>query len=69
MTTAIVEETNLKRLLKAAIVEVFEERGDLLREAMAEAIEDGGMRRAIQAGERTPTVSRDKVFQILKRAK
>jgi hypothetical protein len=69
MTTVAVDEIKLKRLLKSAIVEVLEERQDLVREAVAEALEEGGLRRAIHEGMRTPTTSRATVFQILKRAK
>ncbi len=69
MTTAAINETKLKRLLKSAIVEVFEERQDLVRDAVAGAMEDGGLRRAIREGMRTPAVSRASVFQLLKRAK
>ena len=61
------EDAKLKRLLKAAVVEVLEERRDLVRDALAEAVEDLGMVRAIQEGSRSPSISRDEVFRILRK--
>ncbi len=63
-----VEERRLKGLLKTAVAEVLEERQDLLRDALRESMEDMAMIRAIQAGEKTPMVSRKKVFWRLERA-
>jgi hypothetical protein len=61
------EETKLKELLKAAVVEVLEEQRDLVRDALADAIEDIGMVRAIKAGLRSKTISRGEVFKILRK--
>jgi hypothetical protein len=66
MTTA--EERRLKVLLKDAVAEVLEERQDILRAALQESLEDMAMLKAIQEGERSPLVSRKKVFQRLSRA-
>jgi len=63
-----VEERRVKVLLKEAVVEVLEERHDLLREAMKESLEDMVMLRAIQDGEKSRLTSRKKVFQRLARA-
>ncbi len=41
---------DLKEAVKAALVEVLDERQDLLREALSEALEDIGMLRAIEEG-------------------
>ncbi len=65
MTPASFNKNELKDLLKAAIVEVLEERRDLLREILEEALEDVGLAYAIQEGESTATASRDAVFEIL----
>lgn len=59
------DEERLKNLLKAAVVEVFEERKDLLHEAVADALEDVALARAIEEGERTKTVTRADVFSVL----
>ena len=63
-----VEERRLKGLLKNAVTEVLEERGDLLRDAVRESFEDVALVRAIQQGEKSPLASRRKIFQRLERA-
>ena len=63
----LTNEAKLKELVKAAVVEVFEERSDLVRDAMAEAVEDLGMFRAIQEGSRSRPISRNHVFRILRK--
>ena len=63
-----VEERRIKVLLKDAVVEVLQERHDLLREALQESLEDLAMLRAIQAGEKSPRISRQRVLQRLERA-
>lgn len=65
MTAA--EERRLKGMLKTAVAEVLEERGDLLRAAVRESFEDVALVRAIQHGEKTPLTSRRKIFQQLER--
>jgi len=61
------DDAKLKRLLKATVVEVLEERRDLVRDALAEAVEDLGMVQAIQEGSRSPSIRRDEVFRILRK--
>ena len=61
------EETKLKKLLKAAMVEVLEERRDLVRDALAHAVEDFVLSRAIEAGSRSKAVNRAEVFKILRK--
>jgi hypothetical protein len=63
-----VEERRIKVLLKDAVVEVLEERQDLLREALQESLEDMALLKAIQQGEKTRLTSRGKIFQRLARA-
>ena len=46
---------------------VLEERGDILREALTEAIEDIALARAIEEGEGSETITRDEVFALLER--
>jgi len=64
----VVEERRLKMLLKVAVTEVLEERQDILRAAVQESLEDAAMLRAIQSGEKSRPVSRNKIFQRLARA-
>jgi hypothetical protein len=55
----------LKGLLKTAVTEVLAERQDLLREALRESLEDMAILRAIQVGEKSPLISRKKIFRRL----
>jgi hypothetical protein len=61
------QETKLKNLLKAALVEVLEERRDLVRDALADAVEDIGLVRAIEAGAKSRAVTRAEVFKVLRK--
>lgn len=63
-----IEERRLKALLKDAVAEVLEERQEILRAAVQESLEDAAMLRAIQYGEKSRPVSRNKIFQRLARA-
>jgi hypothetical protein len=65
MSVATVDEVKLKEVVKTAVLEVFEERRDWLADLLGEALVDIGLGYAIQAGEQTPKVSREEVFQIL----
>lgn len=65
MSIAPSDEEKLKSLFKAAIIEVLEERGDFLREAVEEAIEDIALARAMDEAASGANVSRDEVFEIL----
>jgi len=65
MTSALPEEERLKNIFKSALIEVLEERGDLLREAFEEVIEEVALTRAIEEAEGSPNVSRESVFAIL----
>ena len=59
------EDERLKALFKTALREVLEERKDLLREVIEEALEDIAFARAIEAGQRTEEASRNEVFSLL----
>jgi hypothetical protein len=65
MSTTLIDEAKLKEALKAAIVEVLEERKDLVREVLEEALEDIALARAIEEGEQSELVTRDEVFKAL----
>jgi hypothetical protein len=52
-------------MIKAALVEVLEERQDLLHEAVAQALEDMAFVRAIEEGEGSEPVAREDVFNLL----
>jgi len=65
MPQTTLDETQIKALFKEALVEVLEERKDLLRELIEEIIEDLGMGMAIREGENTEPASREEVFHAL----
>ena len=66
MTAA--EERRIKVLLKDAVVEVLQERHDLLRDALQESLEDVALVKAIQDGEKSRLTNRKRVFQRFARA-
>ncbi len=61
-----IDEARLKKLLKTAVVEVLEERSDLVSDAVAAAVEDLAMVRAIREGSHSGDISRDEVFKTLR---
>ncbi len=61
----LTDEARFKALLKEALLEVLEERRDILYELLADVIEDIAMARAIQEGEITETISKQEVINIL----
>jgi hypothetical protein len=65
MSSIIIDDQTLKDLLKEALIEVLQERPGLLRDMLAEAVEDIGLARAIREGEDTAVVSKDAVFKAL----
>jgi hypothetical protein len=65
MTQVPIDDARLKALFKTALVEVLEERKDLLRDAIEETLEDIALARAIEEGRRTEDVSRREVLSLL----
>jgi len=65
MSTTLIDEAKLKELLKSAILEILEERKDLVCEVLEEALEDIALARAIEEGEQSELVTRDEVFKAL----
>ena len=65
MGEASIDESRFKDLIKQALLEVLQERRDLISELLAEAIEDLGLTQAIREGESTDSVSRDAVIRAL----
>ena len=59
------EETRIKTLFKEALVEVIAENQELVSSIMIDALEDIGLSRAIEEGEKSKTVSRDEIFKVL----
>ena len=59
------EETRIKALFKEALVEVIEENQELVSSILIDVLEDIGLSRAIEEGEKSKTVSRDEIFKVL----
>ena len=55
----------LKNALKEAIVELASEQNEALRALVAEVIEDVALGQAMQEGEATEVVSRERIFDLL----
>jgi hypothetical protein len=68
MGTVGIDEAKLKDVLKEAIIEVLEERRNLLDGLLEDALLDIGLAAAIEDGLRTPEITRSQVFEILKSA-
>jgi hypothetical protein len=67
MGSMTIDDGKLKALLKQALIELLEEKNELLYDAIAEVVEDVGLTKAIREGEASPLVSREKVFEVLER--
>ena len=65
MPDVTVSEDVLRALLKQALVDALDERRDLFREVVAEALEDAALADAIREGQQTPPAARDDVFEAL----
>ncbi len=59
------ESDELKDVFKSAIVEVLQERQEMVREILGDIIEDIAFSKAIAEGEQTPRVSHESVFEVL----
>ncbi|AFZ12529.1 hypothetical protein Cri9333_1640 [Crinalium epipsammum PCC 9333] len=65
MAEITLEESKLKELLKAVILELLQEQKEDFSELLIEALEDIAMKNSIKEGENTEIVSRDEIFKIL----
>jgi hypothetical protein len=68
MVAPIPSDDRLKEALNAALVELLEERSDLVREVLAQVLEDVALAGAIQEGEASEPVTREEVFRDLEAA-
>jgi len=62
-------EAELKGLIKQPLLELLQERGDLVRELVAQTVEDAAMARAIDEGMATESVSKEVVLHALEVAR
>ncbi len=61
----MMDEGRLKQIFKEAIVEMLEEKQNLLHDLIVEAMEDVALSRAIEESRDTGTASKNEVFNIL----
>jgi hypothetical protein len=67
MPQTTLDEAQIKELFKQALVELLQERKDLLHELIAEVLEDLALVRAIKEGEDTETVGKEDVLRALEK--
>ncbi len=65
MSTTSLDEAHIKELVKQALVEVVQERKELLYDVLAEVVEDALLLRAIQEEEDSATAPREEVLRAL----
>lgn len=65
MATITIEEGKLKDLIKTALIDVLENRRDLIQAIIEETLEDQAFSQAIKEGMASETVSRAEVFEVL----
>lgn len=65
MADISLDETRVKELFKQALLEVLQERKDLIYDVFAEVMEDFALAKAIQEGESSEYVPREEVLQAL----
>ena len=63
MSTA--EQENLKQVVKDAIREAFTENREMVKELLAEVVEDIALLQRMEEGRDTDLVSRDQIMQLL----
>jgi predicted Zn-dependent protease with MMP-like domain len=61
------EDEKLKELVKAALIDVLEERRDLVKDILVEAIEDMALGKAISQGLSSDPISRNEVLELLEK--
>ena len=66
MAQASIPEDTLKQAMKEALTETFAEERDLFREVVVEALEDFAFAEAIEEGQQTEKVSRERILDTLK---
>ena len=64
----VMDDLQLKNTLKAAFIEVLQERPDLIRDVLEETFEDIALIHAIDEGSKTGNISREEVFALLRRS-
>lgn len=67
MSPMTIDDNKLKALLKQALLELLEEKNEILFDALTEVVEEMGLVKAIKEGQASPIVDRARVFKALER--
>jgi hypothetical protein len=67
--STMIDEKDLKNLVKAAVAEALEEQRALVKEIVEEAIEEIALARAIDEGLETKPATRGEILRILESAR
>jgi len=67
MSPRTIDDNKLKALLKQALLELLEEKNELLFNALTEVVEEIGLVKAIKEGQTSPIVDEARVFEALER--
>ena len=65
MGAITIDDTRLKDIFKKAIVEILQERKELVSEIIEEAFEEEAMVHAIKKGQKSKDVSRSQIMEVL----
>ncbi len=65
MSSITIDDNELKALLKQALIELLQEKNELLHEALADVVEEIGLVRAIKEGQARPVVDKARVLEAL----
>ena len=68
MTEASLSSTQLKEVIKAALIEILQEQRGLLYELITEVMEDMALVKAIDEGKDSEPVERSEIFSMLESA-
>jgi len=67
MRATAIDDKKLKAIVKQALIELLEEKNEVLFDALTEAIEDIGLAKAIKEGQTSPLVDEARIFEALER--
>ncbi|NJM77645.1 MAG: hypothetical protein HC852_20025 [Acaryochloridaceae cyanobacterium RU_4_10] len=65
MSETTLNTSQLKDLIKTAIIEILQEQQEVFTDIIVEAMEDIALAKAIKEGESSETVDRESIFKIL----
>ena len=69
MAEILLDEGQLKEILKKAILEIIKEEKEIFYDLLTEVLEDMAIEKAIKEGENTEPVAREAIFKMLDRQK